>query len=123
MTSARPGLGLPRAARLRDRRLFLALREEGERVVQGCLIANWRRLPLGSRARVGVVASRRVGPAVVRNRAKRLLREVFRVHRPDLVVPVEAVLVARPSIVGKRFEEVDRDFVGVMRRARLLASP
>ena len=57
---------------------------------------------------------------MVRNRARRLLRESFRVHQHDLAAPVDLVLVARPSIVGKGYVDVEKDFLTTLRRARLL---
>jgi ribonuclease P protein component len=66
-----------------------------------------------------VITSRRVGEAVVRTRARRLLREAFRIHQPRLVRPVDIVLVARPSIAGKSFAEVAGDYCIALRRARL----
>ena len=89
-------------------------------MVLGCLIANWERLPENSASRLGVITSGRIGGAVVRNRARRLMRESFRLHQRELAGPVDLVLVARPSIVGKGFAEVERDFLVTLRRARLL---
>jgi ribonuclease P protein component len=57
---------------------------------------------------------------VVRNRARRLLRESFRLHQHDLAGPVDLVLVARASIVGKGLADVQRDFLTALRKARLL---
>jgi ribonuclease P protein component len=90
--------------------------------VNGCLIANWLRLPGGSASRLGVVVSRKVGGSVVRSRAKRLLRESFRLHQHEFTEPLDLVLVARPSIAGRAFAEVEKDFLGTLRRAGLLAS-
>jgi ribonuclease P protein component len=121
MAASKPtGLRLGRAVRLKQRREFACIRQEGERLSQGCLIANWRRLTAAAPSRIGVVTSGRLGNAVVRNRARRLLREVFRLHQPDLAGPVDLVLVARPSIVGRRFSEVERDFLTTLRKAGLL---
>ena len=89
-------------------------------MVIGCLIANWQRLPMGSASRLGVITAGRIGCAVVRNRARRLLRESFRIHQHDLAAPVDLVLVARPSIAGKGFAEVERDLLTTLRKARLL---
>jgi len=89
-------------------------------MVVGCLIANWQRLPPGTPSRLGVVTAGRIGGAVVRSRARRLLRETFRLHQHDLAAPVDLVLVARPSIVGRGLGEVERDFLTTLRRARLL---
>ena len=115
-----PRLSLSRAKRLRESRAFAALRQEGHREARGCLVANWKLAPGRTLSRVGVIASRRLGPAVVRNRAKRLLREVFRRHQHELVAPVDLVLVARSSIVGCACAQVERDFLGLLRRARML---
>jgi ribonuclease P protein component len=83
-------------------------------------LANWRVLPAEATSRVGVITSRRLGSAVVRNRARRLLREAFRLHQHDLARPIEAVFVARESIVGKALTTVERDVLTFLRRADLL---
>jgi ribonuclease P protein component len=115
-----PRHSLGRSARLKQGRDFVRLKQAGRRLVHGCLIANWLELPTGANARVGVVVSRKVGNAVQRSRARRLLRETFRLHRHELAPPVELVLVARPSIAGRKLSEVEKDFLGTMRRAGLL---
>jgi ribonuclease P protein component len=109
-----------RAARIKQGRDFRRVRQSGQRLAVGCLIANWQRLPAGAPSRLGVITAGRIGCAVVRSRARRLLRETFRLHQHDLTSAVDLVLVARPSIVGKRFAEVERDFLTTLRKARLL---
>ena len=109
-----------RAARIKQGRDFARLRQQGERQVAGCLIANWHMLPASSRARLGVITARKIGNAVARSRARRLLRECFRLHQYELGQPVDLVLVARPSIAAKSFAEVEKDFLTTLRRARLL---
>ena len=69
---------------------------------------------------MGVITGRKIGGAVVRNRARRLLRETFSVHQHDLAGPVDLVLVARASIVGKPFAAVEKDVLTTLRKARLL---
>jgi ribonuclease P protein component len=108
-----------RAARIKQGRDFARLRQAGERLAVGCLIANWQRLPVGAASRLGVITGGKIGGAVVRNRARRLLRETFRVHQHDLAGPVDLVLVARPSIAGKGFAGVEQDFLTTLRKARL----
>ena len=115
-------LRLPRDVRLQPSREFATTRAVGRRLVRGCLIANWRLLPEGSRTQLGVVTSRRVGGAVVRNRARRLLREAFRLTQHSLTQPAVIVLVARPSIAGRSFAEVQRDYLGALRNAGLLGA-
>ena len=115
---ARRGLG--RGSRIKQGRDFLKLRTTGQRIVRGCLIANWLPLPGAKRSRVGVVVSKKVGGAVVRSRVKRLLRESFRLHQNEFTQPLDLVLVARPSIAGRRFAEVEGDFLLTLRAARLL---
>jgi ribonuclease P protein component len=115
-----PRRTLGRTQRLKQGRDFLRLKQAGQRAVHGCLIANWQELPAGATARVGVVVSRKVGESVQRSRARRLLRETFRLHQAELVNPVDLVLVARPSITGKTFADVEKDFLGTLRRVGLL---
>jgi ribonuclease P protein component len=113
---------LGRAARIKQGRDFARLKQAGQRAVNGCLIANWLRLPGAVGSRLGVVVSRKVGGAVVRNRAKRLLRESFRRHQHEFLQPLDLVLVARNSIAQRDFAGVEHDLLALLRRAGLLAA-
>jgi ribonuclease P protein component len=113
-------LRLRRSSRLAQNRDFARVRQTGQRLVCGCLIANWNRLPDGAPPKLGVVTSKKIGGAVERSRARRLLRESFRLHQHELAEPVELVLVARNSIAGKSFAGVEKDFLAALRRASLL---
>jgi ribonuclease P protein component len=113
-------LRLGRKSRLGQNRDFVRVRQQGERLAQGCLIANWNRLPDGASPKLGVVTSRKIGDAVERSRARRLLRESFRQHQHEFSQPVELVLVARNSIVGKKFADVEKDFLAALNHGGLL---
>ena len=113
-------LRLGRKRRVTQNRDFMRVRQQGQRVVNGCLIANWQALPEGAGPKLGVVTSKKIGNAVARSRARRLLRESFRRHQHELAKPVELVLVARPSIAGRDFAQVEKDFLTTLRRAGLL---
>lgn len=113
-------LRLPRSSRLKQKGDFMRARAQGQRVVNGCLIANALPRPPGSHSRLGVITSRKVGPAVGRARARRLLRESYRLHQHELACSVDLVLVARNSIAGKTFSEVEHDFLRALRQLRLI---
>jgi ribonuclease P protein component len=116
----RTRLRLGRKQRLTQGRDFRRARAEGLRMPWGCMLANWNPTPS---LRLGVITSRRIGNAVVRNRSRRLLREVFRRHQHELAGAVDLVLVARSSILGKDYAAVERDFLAGLRRARLWQAP
>ena len=114
-----PRLPFGRKMRLKQARDFSRVRSDGRRLVCGCFIANWRVLASGTPQRLGVITAKKLGNAVVRARARRLLREVFRLHQHDLSQPVDLVLVAQRNIVGKRLVSVENDFMVMLRRAGL----
>ena len=113
-------LGLRRKARIKQNRDFARVRMQGERLTYGCLVANWLRLSGELPSRLGVITSGKIGNAVVRSRARRLLREVFRVHQHEFKHPVDMVLVARQSVTKKGFHQVESDFLQTLRKAGLL---
>ena len=81
-------LGFPRSRRLKQEGEFARARAQGRRLVCGCLIANVLPRPGLPAARLGVVTGKKVGNAVARNRARRLMRESFRLHQHELAGPV-----------------------------------
>lgn len=108
--------------RLRAPREFARLKTQGKRLAVGCLLLNWSPAPDSGRSRVGVITSKRIGHAVLRNRARRVLREAFRRFQHELAGPTDLVLVARNSIVGREQAAVDRDYREALRRAGLLGT-
>jgi ribonuclease P protein component len=109
-----------RSNRIKLGRDFLRIKTQGERAVCGCLIANWMRLAENAPVRLGIVTSKKIGNAVARSRARRLMRETFRLHQHDFIQPVDLVLVARQSIVNNSRNEVEKDFLQALRRGGLL---
>ena len=116
------GLTFARSRRLKAGRDFRRAKSKGQRLPCGCLIANWLYLPESEATRLGVITSKNVGPAVARSRARRLLREAIRLHQHELAGPMDLVLVARRSIVGKMLGDVEKDFMTAARKAKFLKS-
>ena len=77
----------------------------------------------GEISRLGIVASRKLGDAVRRNRAKRLIREVFR--RSDLLPgkSLDVVVIPRRELFDATYSSLESDFRATVRRcaARLFA--
>ena len=106
--------------RLADPRVFVEIKARGKRLAIGCMIANWRELPEGSISQIGIITGKKLGNSVVRSRARRLLRECFRLHQRKLGNPVQMVLVARQSIVHRKWGQVESDYLAILKQARLL---
>jgi ribonuclease P protein component len=70
-------------------------------------------------SRLGFTASRKVGNAVTRNRARRLLREAARHLYPHLAGGRDVVLVARRALPSAKTPEVESALEATLRRAQL----
>ena len=57
-------------------------------------------------ARLGIAATRKMGAAVERNRAKRLVRELFRHHKP--AAPLSTVVMTRTAMVAASTRSEER---------------
>lgn len=118
-------MGLPRSERLTRREDFQAVFQRGKRVEQPSLVVLWRRRD-GPR-QAGFAVSHQVRGAVRRNRARRRLREAYRVNHAGLPSGVQLVCVAREAAARVPFEVVHRDMkealAVVARHFRAAASP
>ena len=88
--------GYPKSVRLRRRREFLTLQRQGRRRHTPSFVVL-HAPSMASTSRLGVTVSSRVGNAVVRNRVKRLVREIFRARRLALPTALDIVIIAKPD--------------------------
>lgn len=65
-------------------------------------------------ARLGIAATRKMGAAVERNRAKRLARELFRHHKPH--GPTDVVVVPRREMIESSYARVESEFLALLSR-------
>ena len=70
--------------------------------------------------RLGLTASVKLGHAVVRNRARRRLREVYRLNSPQLRKGWDIILVARSRTVTASWKELNDTFLRLCRKLDLL---
>jgi ribonuclease P protein component len=66
--------------------------------------------------RLGIVASRRIGGSVQRNRAKRLIREVFRQNKRTAVAGSDIVVIPRAELVKAEFSSIEADYRSILQR-------
>ena len=65
-------------------------------------------------ARLGIAATRKMGAAVERNRAKRLVRELFRHNKPAAALDV--VVVPRAELLRATYERIETEFRSLLSR-------
>ena len=64
----------------------------------------------------GITATKRLGGAVVRNRCKRIVRDLFRRHQHVLSPGLDVIVSARPSMPRVGTADLEKRFLKTLRR-------
>ena len=88
---------------------FRRMYAKGRSGVSSCLVVYFRPNRRGHN-RLGVTVSTKLGGAVVRNRVRRRLREIFRLAQPRMKQGYDVILVARNRAASADYHELERDF-------------
>lgn len=106
LNQAGSSLSFPKTERLRKRPQFLSVARRGKRHHDKLFVLIWAPGP-HPWTRLGITASKRVGNAVARNRAKRLIREAFRRNKWTFPGGTDVVIIAKPKLVNATFTELE----------------
>ena len=98
---------------------FRRLYQKGASAAGGSMVVYCRKNKLGHN-RLGLTASVKLGHAVIRNRARRRLREVYRLNACRLRSGWDMILVARGRTVTASWEELNDTFLRLCRKLDLL---
>ena len=110
---------MKRAVTLKENHEFRRLYQKGASAVGGGMVVYCRKNRLG-RNRLGLTASTKLGHAVVRNRARRRLREVYRLNTPAMKQGYDVILVARKRTLTASWKELNETFLKLCRKLDLL---
>ncbi len=112
---------LPRARIIRRRGVFDTARNKGRRVSSRHFILNFiarEALASGETGSVAFLTPKRLGPATVRNRLRRRMREIYRRELARAEEKAYLIWIARPPAVELSFEELKRAMRELRERMR-----
>ena len=104
---------------IKENHVFRRLYRKGESAVTPSLALYVRRNGMGKN-RLGITVSTKLGHAVVRNRCRRRLREVYRLRTPELKQGYDIILVARTRTAYAPWPELQKQFLKLCQKLDLL---
>ena len=111
---------LPSALRLKESRDFARLRAQGQTTPGRHMVLSVLRVPEASRFQFGLITSKKLGIAVVRNRIRRRLREIVRAQQTLLIDGFQLVIIARWRSAEADLDELRQDYLRTAKRAGIL---
>lgn len=110
---------MKRAVTLKENYEFRRMYQKGASAVDRCMVVYCRKNRL-NRNRYGFTVSVKLGGAVVRNRARRRLREICRLQSGRLCVGYDILVVARGRTAAAPFQELTAAYLRLAKKLSLL---
>jgi ribonuclease P protein component len=113
-------LRFPKSRRLTRDLEFRRVRMEGKSIRGDMLTIGFlKSAQPNATARAGFVTSKRVGNAVIRNRTRRRLREIFRKHQDEIHDGIWIVTIASARAARETFRALEDEWLRLARRASI----
>lgn len=110
----------PSSRRLKQRSEFLLVRKKGKSIQGRFLVLGYLQDPNGEPTRLGLITTKRLGNAVVRNRVRRRLRGIMQRIGERFVPGYWLVLIARHAAAEASSEQLEKEWKWLMHRASLM---
>lgn len=110
---------LPRKNRIRKNKDFRNIYQHGELHFSQYFVLHAFKSDKRGSTRIGIVPSRRIKKAVLRNKLKRRIREIFKQHSKKIKDGYDLVINTRGDAVNASFEELKKDFDYLIKKSQL----
>ena len=98
---------------------FRRIYRKGKSAVLPCLVVYCQKNRQG-KSRLGVTVSTKLGHAVVRNKIRRRLREIYRLHKEEILPGYDIILVARTRAAAVPYQKLERQYLRAVEELKLL---
>ena len=120
LCGSRRTIAVKHTVSLKENRIFRRLYAKGKSAVAPTMVLYCRKN--GRReSRLGLTTGTKLGHAVVRNRVRRRLREIYRLQEDKLLPGYDIVVVARVRAVHSKYAVLERDFLRLAKKLQLLS--
>lgn len=110
---------LDKARRLTHNNEYRLVYKHGKYEV-GCMCVLYRMPVAKQPTRIGFVTGKKVGCAVERNRARRLMKEVYRLNQHAIREEYHIVIVGRGPLKNATYEKAEKEILYLLRKSKLL---
>lgn len=104
---------------LNQNRDFLRLYKKGSTIVSKNIVLYFKKNKFDYN-RLGITVSKKIGKAVLRNRAKRIIKEAYRSLEGSVSSGYDFVIVARVSINGKKMGEIAESLEKMLKKSGII---
>jgi ribonuclease P protein component len=111
---------MQRKLRLRSREDFNRIYRHGRSFANSQFVVYWRKHSQTEQFRLGISASSKLGGAVVRNRIRRMVKEIVRHNANKLNEGTDLILIVRKPALSLPYIEMEKSVLHVLRKAGLL---
>jgi ribonuclease P protein component len=103
---------------LRKKDDFQAIYKAGKSVPERYIVLFYRKNDLPY-SRTAFLASKKVGNSIQRNRAKRLMKESYRLNAEKILEGYDLIFIARNTINGKKQKDVEKSLLNAAKRGKV----
>ena len=104
---------------VKENYLFRRMYRKAASAVEPCLVVYCQK-NRRAQTRLGVTVGTKLGGAVVRNRVRRQMRELWRLHRAEMRQGYDVIIVARTRAVHTPYRVMERQYLDALRKLSLL---
>ncbi|NEW07267.1 ribonuclease P protein component [Paenibacillus sp. SYP-B3998] len=105
--------------RLAKREDFNKVYRYGKSMANHQFVLYYLAQPKLEQFRLGVSVSKKIGNAVVRNRLRRMMKEIIRLNKDNLTLHYDYILIARKPVAEMEYADMQKSIFHVIRKASL----